>query len=359
MKQGVQEQSDTRYLNLLSVLACLAVVQMHANNCVHRFSATAGYWLGANVIESVCYFAVPVFFMITGATLLDYSDRYSTWEFFRKRLQKTVIPFLFWSVAGICFNAFVLHNVDLRQVGERYWYDGIINAKVITYYWFFPSLFCVYLTMPLFAAVQPEKRKETFVYLAVGGYVLNALIPLLNTVLKLGLTLPLSITGMSSQLIFVVVGYLLAHYEFAPSSPPLHTRLRLTGEIWVHLAALAALAVLFFGTWHVSLDAGSTQRTFKTAAVSVPYASGIFLLAKKYGNRIMDSFVGKIVNFLKDYTFAIYLLQWFVFSSLKQLPFIDDTSLVYRLGAVPVVVAVCIGITWVLRKIPGLRRIVP
>lgn len=44
----------------------------------------ARYWLTANVIECVFYFAVPVFFMITGATLLDYNEKYNLSVFFQK-----------------------------------------------------------------------------------------------------------------------------------------------------------------------------------------------------------------------------------------------------------------------------------
>lgn len=348
MNRKVSPKTDTRYLNLLNVLACLAVVTMHAHSCLYRFSATQSYWRSANAVVAVCYFAVPVFFMVTGATLLDYSDRYSTREFFQKRIRKTGIPYLVWSILGVFFSAFVLGKVELSTRGGRYWYDAIVNTSVVSYYWFFTSLFCIYLTMPLLSAVSKEKRKAVLTYLAVAGYVLNALLPFLNALLELELTLPYTVYGVGGDVLFVVVGYLLTHYEISPR-----------GRKVLYGASVAALLVLIFGSYRWSMDTGSVHRLFKDRAVSIPYAAGIVLFCKTHGARIMDSFVGKIVNFLKDYTFAIYLLQWFVFSILKQLPFIDDTSLVYRLGAVPVVVAVCIGITWVLRKIPGLRRIVP
>ena len=90
------------YLSLMSIISAFAVVMLHTNGCFWSFS-TERYWVTANIIESVMYFAVPVFFMITGATLIDYRERYSTKQYVEKRIQKTVVPFLIWSVIGVVY----------------------------------------------------------------------------------------------------------------------------------------------------------------------------------------------------------------------------------------------------------------
>lgn len=53
------------------------------------------YIMLVNVIESVMYFAVPCFFMISGANLMDYRKRYGTKTFLIKRTKKTIIPYIF------------------------------------------------------------------------------------------------------------------------------------------------------------------------------------------------------------------------------------------------------------------------
>ncbi|WP_432645875.1 acyltransferase family protein [Mediterraneibacter gnavus] len=53
-------------------------------------------WILSLFIEKVCFFAVPVFFMITGATLIDYPKRYNLKTYVKKRINKTVIPWLAW-----------------------------------------------------------------------------------------------------------------------------------------------------------------------------------------------------------------------------------------------------------------------
>jgi len=75
------------YINVLAVVSALAVVFLHANGCFWKFSYE-NYWFSANIIESLFYFAVPCFFMISGATLLDYNERYDTKIYFVKRVKK-------------------------------------------------------------------------------------------------------------------------------------------------------------------------------------------------------------------------------------------------------------------------------
>lgn len=149
--------AETQYITLLSTISCFAVVLLHTNGCFWHFSSTEHYWKTANIIESVFYFAVPIFFMVSGATLIDYSDRYSTKVFFAKRIKKTVIPFLVWSMIGLAFSCLVLKTVNFADIGKRYIVNSTFDASIVTVYWFFPSLFCVYLCMPLFTAVDKAK----------------------------------------------------------------------------------------------------------------------------------------------------------------------------------------------------------
>lgn len=341
-------KEDTRYLTLLSVVSCFAVVIMHANGCFWSFSATEPYWKTANVVESICYFAVPVFYMVSGATLLDYPDRYSTKVFFEKRLKKVVLPFVAWSLTGLAFSCFVLKTIDASIVGKKYILNSIAEASVVSYYWFFPPLICAYLCMPLFAAVEKEKRKTTFSYLAVAGYLINSLIPLIKNLFFADLSFPFSISVAGNPLIFILTGYLLAHYDCSQKQ-----------KRCIYVLSAAALLVHMAGTYLLSMDAGVSVRTFKNPAISVPYAAGIFLLFKTYGNRIMDGALGKAVQFMKQYTFSIYLLHWFVIRGLNYLFSFNVNSIGYRFGMPFLIIPICVFLTMALRKLPVIRHIVP
>ena len=72
------------YFDILNILACLSVVFLHSNSIVHTYTQLRA-WKTALIFEVVLYWAVPVFIMLSGATLMKYKERYDTKTFFKKR----------------------------------------------------------------------------------------------------------------------------------------------------------------------------------------------------------------------------------------------------------------------------------
>ena len=213
------------YITVLNVYSCLSVVLLHGS-AFWNFRKTPG-WIADNFVESFFYFAVPVFVMLSGATLMDYRERCTTKEYFKKRVRKTVIPFLFWSIVGLFFVIWRdgSGSVDLHPVAIL---DAVINCRYIGIYYFFIIIFGVYLAIPVFSAIPKEKRQRTFLYCILAALAVNVLLPFLA-----------SLTGgavrhngeftfavCSGYLLYVLVGYYLDAYM--PSRkvriPPLSSR---------------------------------------------------------------------------------------------------------------------------------------
>ncbi len=85
------------YYDMLNIAACIAVIALHHNGLVHVFTGDS-VWKECLAAEVGFYWAVPVFLMLSGATLMGYREKYSTKVFFKKRLMRVVLPWLFWSV---------------------------------------------------------------------------------------------------------------------------------------------------------------------------------------------------------------------------------------------------------------------
>lgn len=80
MEKNVNKNTENNkriiYYDILNILACIAVLFLHCNGEVHNFSNTR-LWRECLVIEVLCYFAVPIFIMVSGATLLRYREIYN------------------------------------------------------------------------------------------------------------------------------------------------------------------------------------------------------------------------------------------------------------------------------------------
>lgn len=207
--EGQQMKSSRDFsLTFIQVVCAIAVVTLHTNGCFWSFSATERYWFTANIIECVCYFAVPVFFMMTGITLIDYQDKYDTKTYFKKRAEKTLLPYIAWSLIGVVY-LLATKRITQEQLTAKWVLNGLLSTEGIIYlYWFFQPLFCVYLSIPLFAAIDKEKKKKTAEYLLLVSLVANILLPFLNSSLNLGLQWPYRIAVTSGYLFWTWGGVL-------------------------------------------------------------------------------------------------------------------------------------------------------
>lgn len=338
------------YLDVLNVIAMFAVVMLHANGCFWTYS-TDRYWFEANIIESVMYFGVPVFFMISGATLLDYRERYSTKDFFIKRIKKTVIPFLFWSLFGIFFNI-VRGSLDASEVTWQYVVKGISSTSIVAVYWFFIPLFCVYLSIPLFAAIPKENKKSIFAYMVAIAIFFNSLVPFLAYFFEwMPYNGSMKIDASSGYIIYLLLGYILSNID-----------IKFVFRVIIYVLGLVGLGIHAIGTYKLSNRYGGINRDFKgyMSVQCIIYSVSIFLLIKYLSPYILKSKIIKsIIDFVKKYTFGIYLLHWFVMTAINRIFNLDIYSLKYRLIMPFIIIAVCILIIAIIRKIPIIKHVVP
>ena len=333
----------------MSVYAAFAVLTLHTNGCFWDFSATERYWKTANIIECIFYFAVPLFLMITGITLMDFFDRCSLREYFARRIRKTVIPFAAWSLIGL-MEKLAIGRVHLEDVNLLSVYQGITGSKYVSIYWFFTALFCIYLSLPLFAAVEKERRKEVYTYLVIAGFVLNLLLPFIKSVFSFEMNTPYAVGVVSGYLIWLPLGYLLHNCE-----------LNRPAKAVVYLLAFVGLLLHIIGTYELSMTAGKIIRTFKgyNNVPCILYSVGVFLLLKDLGRKVMTARPAPFIKWLGKYTFPIYLMQFILLDACEAIDFINTRSIVYRLGAPFLMIPLIILATAVMRKIPVVRRIVP
>lgn len=239
------------HITALSVFSCLAVLCLHTGS-YWSFSKSLN-WVAGNAVESFFYFAVPVFLMISGATLIDYRKRYTTAEFFKKRILKTVIPFLFWSIFALFFKL-LLWGRDSVSLNPLDIINSIINNRYIGMYYFFIILFSVYLSIPVFSLIPEEMRRKGFLYIIVTAFTVNSLLPFVLSLSggRINHNGNFSLYACTGWMIFPIIGYYLENYELSKKAKVAIFTLGFMGFI-IHL----------FGTWFLSWRAGEIVKFFK------------------------------------------------------------------------------------------------
>ena len=331
------------WISVANVLACLAVVFLHTNVCFWSYEPDVT-WQTANGIETIFYWAVPVFFMVSGATLMDYRDRYSTGTFLKKRFVRTMIPFLFWSLFSFVYSVVLRHwPCD----GIRDAISGLISCRYMSIYWFFPALFAVYLSIPLLSLVPKEKRIPAFSFTAVAAFVTISVLPTLCSVAGIAYNDQLQLPVSGGYVLYLLLGYLIANHDFTRKQRGLFYALGVVGWL-IHMIGTAVL----------SLRAGAIVGTYKgsTNFPAVMQAFGLLLFLKKVDwDRLLGRAVGVVSNMTKV-TFGVYLIHYYLIDVIVSKTDLDFRSLLWRTAGALGVFAVSMGISWILSKIPVVKK---
>lgn len=343
------------YFDLLNIFACFAVVALHVNGAVHTFAKTRN-WVSCMFIEALFYFAVPVFFMLTGATLMNYRKRYDTGAFFKKRIFKTFVPFIIWSIIGICWSIFYTKGMKISDINTpSKFISAVINCKGMGIYWFFPALFSVYLTIPLFSLVDEDKRigkKGIFTYLILVYIVLNVLLPFVCRLTGIQWNSALNAVSCGGYVVWFLIGYLLAN-----------TDINKKFRILIYILGLLGFFMYFYLTVQNSFKTGRFDKTY-AGYMNIPaifMGTAVFVFFK-YGKWNFIDKHEKAVRFVRNLSsasFGVYLIHYYLKDFSIRHFGIDPRSTLYRIVGIFIIYGLSVIIVRVIQKIPVIRKMVP
>lgn len=328
------------YIDILNIAACFAVVLLHSTGRVFQFNETPG-WFFSMILQAIGHFSIPVFFMLSGATLLGYRERYSTKDFFRKRFLRIFLPFILWSTIMLiwkyCIGSLEIHSFQ-QMIGL------FLNNKIQNIYWFFYDLIPIYFCIPIISLIIKSK-KVMWLFFSL-CFVNTALLPLFTRfVSPIYLSFPIA----NNYIGYVLLGWLLANTDI-----PKKIRWFLYG------GAVAGVVGMVIGTYFISKPSQTLDILFMDYNSVCCYliAAGVFVLAKSINWSFLEKpILSKIVSNVAGACFGIYLVQMIVFYYVEK--WLPMRPVIMMTAGCLLVYTICLLIVVAVRKIPILRKIFP
>lgn len=335
------------YYDVLNVLAIFGVIAMHFNGIVHAFTPSLG-WVQALSVDCLFYWAVPIFLMISGATLMDYRDRYDTKTFLVRRCQRVVIPFVCWSLIALVWK---VHTGQMEPpAGPRSLLNLVINTRIIDVYYFFIPLIMIYLCIPALSMVRDRRR--LLWYLVVVGGVVNFAIPSVCEVVGIEWNGLANFPLLGGYLMYPVLGYLLRDHDFTARERHV-----------VYLFGVLALLARFVYATGASFAAGALvdpwASYYRLPCVLESAAVFVFFRQVRWERVFRSERARHALAQLAGCTFGIYLTHMFLFWYGLQWTGLDGGDLAWRLVGPVVTYVVCLALVWVARHVPVVRRLFP
>lgn len=334
------------YIDVLNVLAAFSVVMLHCNGIFWGGPALGHRtWYSANFIETFFYWAVPIFFMISGVTLMDYRKRMDTKTYFIHRARKTVMPYLIWTLIAIVY--LVLKNRNPGVLTIRGYIENLLSPSAMPIYWFFPPLFGVYFPIPVLSAIGP--RHEVFRYVVLCGLVGTAIAPLALSLGGFSMNWSLVPIAASGYTLYAVVGYELAHAQFTSKQ-----------RAGIYILGIVGFLMQLIGVQLLSTP-DEVSRVFK-GYLNLPaflQSIAVFVFVKQCVGTHHNECLEKMVRHLSSTTFGVYLIHYYFVRDIPGILNISTRSMAWRtLGALCIFCASA-AITWLAHRTRAGRAILP
>lgn len=353
-----QPRTDPRKLHLdcLRIVAMLFVIFNHTGAFgFFRFAETRSpllYWvyLCCSVLSSA---GVPIFFMISGALLIERDEPLRV--LLKKRVLRIVIVIALFSLLqygfGVAFQG--------RERDFAGFLRTIYTEQIVLPYWFLYSYLAFLLMLPFIRRMARGMQVSEYRYFFALSIGLTALLPIVQFLLtreqfRINLDLPLVTT---TSVCFSLLGYAL---EARLPREQLTRRLLLFAGI----AAVAAIAVCAYMTdllGRVDGELSEARSQAFLSCLSVFPASALFLAARAlFAGRACPAPLAACIRSLGGCTFGIYLFHVMCMDRLRGLYYM----LLDPLGGFPACIVYTLAVflagyalTWPLKRVPVLKRL--
>jgi len=337
-----------QWLDILRTLAILAVIFIHITSPLvnMNYIKNMHYWWIGNVVMSASRFAVPIFLMLSGASMLG--KEYKLGEFYKKRIVRVLVPFLFWMVAYWIFRwTMLLPKLQPQNIQDviKWAVDLFLKEGISKHFWYIYMILAIYLFLPFIGRALRKLNSSTILVLLMGWIMLAFACR----------SLPINqycwTADYANKFLgyFLHSGYLVLGY-YLSKLPVITPKIRFSAAI-LYLLSVGVAAIF---AYYNSKNAHKLELSIYSnlSVNSIIQSIAIFIFVKDLC--IKNKYISLIQSNISDYSFGIYLVHIIVIGILFR--FGIYWSFAYPLISLPLLsamVLICsLAILFVLKKIP-------
>lgn len=337
LRQGyIQSQTKTRFLwaDSIRILAIFLVIATHLS--YQPDTVTTGgiiYFLYFSIVKT----CIPLFVMLSGALLLGKNEDYKT--FYKKRLGRLIMPWLFWSFVSL----FIIRDYFHLIHGVPSFFRAFVAT--MESFWFLPMIVGLYLLTPMMRTfVQNSRLREVGFAVVIWLFVVSILPYHHNS-----MAFPRQVDdGLVRQVVNFVGYYLLGYFVIN-----LRNRISITLSFLIFFCGLSWITIM---TLSSALPTQQILYLFDYVAPgNVIMSLAIFALlyamlgqvSIRHGSRVKT-----IISSISSCALGIYFIHGLIWPFLQEKLKMTIYPLPVGILSTVILFLVCFMIILLLRKIP-------
>lgn len=304
------------YYDVLRAIAIIGIVFCHASIAFVLKGVNSPTFYISAFFDCLRDFSIPIFVMLSGALLIGRKD--SLADFFKKRLSRLFIPFLFWVAIYICYSViYIKHSFDISNAIDIFFGTSGTLGVAFWFIWMIIIIYCGIFVINKCIEFGNGKR-ENFEKELIG--ILTVLSVIYIVCSHFGLFSPYSskLLYFMSFITYIIIGYFISHYDLAGS------RISTNKMILVTLLVSCALYGYYIFGFVVpkSIQAGHFVYKGYFNLLILTLSVNVFVLFKYLSKtshfiNIEDKSLGNALITVSKYSFGIYLCHYLILHILK------------------------------------------
>lgn len=283
-------------LEYLRIISCAFVVLGHITNWYMRAypDMPMDSYVYSVFFNGVCRVSVPIFFMISGALLLEQPIDYKKNT---KRTANFLLKTVVWTLVYMVW--------DYVYLGAKYDMHMIFDTPIRNHFWFMYVMVGIYLTLPLWQKLVSGDSKELLRYFTV-IFILVLGATFVITSFKMGIAYEIPLVGSSVYAGYFIMGYAIRHYI---------DEIRIKKWICIVVLILCAAATDFL-TFFFSVKIGThieVFSSFKSFFVGIAALTLFYLFMKMENLRHYGW-----MSIISKHSFNIYMMHVFFLDILQE-----------------------------------------
>jgi len=339
------------YISFAKIISAYGVIILHTNKFSFDNFKNDKNWILTNLIEQSFYFAVPFFVLCIGATLLDFNEKYGLIEFYKRRIFKVVFPLIGWNILSYYYRVYFIKSMKKEKFNIFKLLNLYFKNEIYGLFYSFHIFIITYMIIPLLAYVEKNKKMMIYFYCFFTLLITNSLIPFLIDLLhayKIYLFWPYKIDA--GYIIYIFSGYIIQNYIFSTFE-----------KILIYIIGLISFLIQLLGT-QISSYRHNRTIEFHMGYLQLPtilYCTSFFLFIKENFSLISKKLNKKYINKIGSLTIGPFFLHWPLIEFFQKFPGLIFRMKIFTFYGGSFICIISFILTYILKKIPIVRYLVP
>ncbi|MFR0554165.1 acyltransferase [Loigolactobacillus coryniformis subsp. coryniformis] len=338
------------YIDILNIIATFSVLALHTSQAFFWTPKTSSIHQQTAVMQIVFIPAVLLFFMISGAMLVEYKKKQSTKVFLQHRLKRVGMPFFIWSVLWYLYDIFwPAYPGPIRHLNPSLidFIRGLVMNNINNTFWFFYVIISLYLVTPLFSQLAISGKTNLLFGIVCVYFLFNCVLNYAVGIFHLDISLnQISQPLLTSSYIgYFIIGYLIHKNYFSRRNENLFI---LCGSISLILAVI------------LSFSNPGLKTTSTTGLLVFLYSVALFIIIKRWGSRIiLNDKQTLILAKIASTNLGVYLVHPFFIKAFDKVFVLKQTSWIHVYLFPFIIYGFSIVVIFICKKIPIVKSIFP